>query len=375
MGQFLSPYTGYAQNIESASDFKDANYHFPELANGVTVIYDKNLVPHIYAETKMDAAFVQGYIQAHHRLWQIDITTRSAAGKLSEIMGKKVLNIDKLQRRKGMVSGAMKNLEKIEADKEATAYLDDFISGVNQYIENLSPKKYPIEFKLLNYQPEPYNRLSYALYLKQLEATLNAREIDLESTNTKKWLGSDVFNAIYPNYNPKESPVIPTSVKFEFDNPLYDTTLSDKALGSFIPYEPFEKPAEGIGSNNWAVHGSKTKNGHPIVCNDPHLSLTLPSIWYEVHIHAEDLNVYGVTLPGSPGVIIGFNENIAWGMTNVGQDVADWYQIKWVDDQKNAYWLDGEKIPVTEKVEAFNLPNGTTTVSYTHLTLPTIYSV
>ncbi len=368
IGKFLSPYTGFAQNIESTSDLVDGTFRFPSLKNNVTVIYDNNLVPHIYAENNMDAAYMQGYVQAQHRLWQIDITTRSAGGRLSEIMGPRALKTDKLQRRKGMVAGAMKNLEKIEKDPEAIAYLDKFIEGVNYYIEHLHPKDYPIEFKLLNYKPEAYSRLKYVLYLKQLESTLNARETDLESTNTKAWLGEQVYQEIYPEYNPAESPIIPTSVEFDYAQPHRDT-INPEFIGAILPHQPFAKSPEGIGSNNWALHGSKTKNGNPIVCNDPHLSLTLPSVWYEVHIHTKEINVYGVTLPGSPGVIIGFNEDIAWGMTNVGQDVADWYRINWVDDQKQFYWLDGQKEAVDQKVESYVLPSGSViydTIKWTH---------
>ena len=125
------------------------NFSFPGLEEEVKVIYDQNLVPHIYANSLADAFYVQGYIQAKYRLWQMDITSRAAGGRIAEIMGEERVNYDKLQRRKGMVAGAQKNLEVIEQDSEADLHLQKFVDGVNQYISSLDPKNYPIEFKLL----------------------------------------------------------------------------------------------------------------------------------------------------------------------------------------------------------------------------------
>src|SRR5690606_35066349 len=114
------------------------------------------------------------------------------------------------------------------------------------------------------------------------------------------------------------------------------------------------KPAEDQplnGSNNWAVHGSRTLNGFPLLANDPHLALTLPSVWYEMEIHTPDLHVHGVSIPGLPFIIIGFNDKIAWGNTNSGQDVQDWYHITWQDDSRTHYMLDGKTEPVIYRNE------------------------
>ena len=115
--------------------------------------------------------------------------------------------------------------------------------------------------------------------------------------------------------------------------------------------------------------GSKTASGNPILCNDPHLSLTLPSVWFEIQIHTPDMNAYGVSLPGLPGIVIGFNEDIAWGQTNVGQDVTDWYNIQWTNDEKTLYLLDGEAVPVTWQIEEIKTKSGPTiidSVKYTY---------
>ena len=355
LGPLLSPYHGYVQSAESPSDFKNKSFKLPELDGPVTVIYDQEFVPHIYAGSTMDAMFVQGYVQASQRLWQIDMTTRSAGGRLSEILGERLLERDQLQRRKGLVSGAIQNLAEIEKNPVSNEILEKFVAGVNYYISSLKPKDYPIEYKLMNFAPEPYSKLKIALYFKSMEQTLNSYESDLESTNTLSWLGQETYELLYPDHIPDESPVIPTSVKYDFEADV-DTSLN--ILLGTLPHQTFEKPRKGIGSNNWAVHPDKTRNGHAIVCNDPHLSLTLPSIWFETHIHTPDFNVYGVALPGVPGVTIGFNEHVAWGMTNVGQDVADWFRVKWVDETKSQYYLDNKKVDTEYVIEEYKLKNG-----------------
>ncbi|MFA6278052.1 MAG: penicillin acylase family protein, partial [Pedobacter sp.] len=126
---------------------------------------------------------------------------------------------------------------------------------------------------------------------------------------------------------------------------------------------------EGIGSNNWAVSGAKTASGYPILANDPHLDLTLPSIWYQIQLHAPGLNSYGVSLPGAPGIIIGFNQNIAWGVTNVAADVLDFYQIKFKDNTHKNYWYNNEWKNTSQRLEKIKIRGSADeidTVYYTH---------
>src|SRR6185312_2651879 len=113
--------------------------------------------------------------------------------------------------------------------------------------------------------------------------------------------------------------------------------------------------APGIGSNNWAIAGSRSANGYPILANDPHLNLTFPSIWYQVQLSSPTSNVYGVSLPGAPCVIIGYNQNISWGVTNVDADVLDWYQVKFKDNSKNEYWYNNQWNKTTRKIEVINI--------------------
>ena len=375
LGKLLSPFTGFWQNGES----KELNYaetiEFSELSQAVKVLYDDRMIPHIFAESVRDAVFAQGYVTAQHRLWQMEFQTHAAAGRLSEIIGERGLKIDKAARRKGMVWAAEKELEHWKQLPEYQ-YIEAYSEGVNAYISSLSSTDYPLEYKLLNYAPETWTTFKCALLQKEMSRTLASHEYDVENTLTREWLGEAEFDFLFPENNPKQSPIIPTSRKWDFaPKPVTKTSQTIPKIGQ-LKHDLYEKPYEGIGSNNWAVSGKKTSSGYPILCSDPHLRLSVPSIWYEIQLHAPGFNVYGVSLPGSPGVIIGFNEHIAWGMTNVGHDVSDWYIVDWKDDSRKEYLYNGTYRKTTFKVEKYQVKNGTTvkdTVLYTHFG-PVAYS-
>ncbi len=357
LGNFLCPYTGYMQNAES-SPGSDLTFAVDDLSETVQVVFDDRLVPHIYAESLADAFFAQGYIQAKYRLWQMDITTRAAGGKLAEIMGENLLERDKRQRRLGMLWAAEKMRDALNEDLHTKDLIKSFCQGVNHYIAELSPREYPLEFKLLNYAPREYSTLDIALYITSMAQTLNSRESDLEYSNTRNWLGDKDFNRLFPLVNPLDVPVIPSEFNHEFEPlPLPVRTIPDPQIGNLILPES-ASGSEYIGSNNWAVNGDKTALGVPILCNDPHLGLTLPSVWFEIAIYTPELQARGVALPGTPGVVIGFNRNIAWGSTNVGQDVADWYLVRWTDDRKLHYMYDGGERPITSRIEHFKIRGG-----------------
>lgn len=357
MGKLLNPFNGFWQNAESAvASYTFDQTVFEELKAPAKIVMDKELVPHIFAENVEDALFLQGYTTAKYRLWQMDIATRAVSGRLSEVMGKATLTRDKWQRRKGILWAAERSLKAWEQSPNEIKLIQAYTDGVNAYLKKLKPADYPIEFKLLGYAPESWTNLKSALFMKNMAETLCARNYDLAATNAKQLLGAELFDQLYPLYNPGNSPIIPAGTEWNFEAlPIQPNSADSTVLSDFIPYESFPQPSPLIGSNNWAVAGSKTASGYPILCNDPHLQLSLPSIWFEVQLHTPEFNVYGVSLPGLPGVVIGFNQDIAWGMTNVGQDVLDWYTIDWVDDTKRTYYLDGKQEKVKERIEEIKL--------------------
>jgi len=358
MGKFFSPSHGFWVNAEKDKYLNTALRH-SDVEEQVEVVFDNRLVPHIFAANDHDLYFAQGYIAAMHRLWQLDITSRASAGRLSEIMGASGLNYDKQQRRSGMTFGAENTLESWKKDAESMRMLEAYASGINAYISRLKPRNYPLEFKLLNYKPEDWSVYKSALFVKSMCTTLNSREFDLEFSSLLEMLGQEQFDFLFPEFNPGSDPIIPPGTKWEFD-PL----IVEAANPIRIPVSPrIGNHSDAldeyfVGSNNWAVSGDKTASGNPILCNDPHLSLSLPSIWYEIHLNSPQQNCYGVSFPGMPYIISGFNEDAAWGMTNVGQDVLDWYQIDWANDEKTKYNLDGEVLDVTYRYEKIEIAAG-----------------
>lgn len=374
LGAFLNPFSGFWANAEPSSGFAEDNLSLDGLKGKVEVVYDDLLVPHIFAENQVDAARVQGYLTARHRLFQMDITARKAAGRLSEILGERTLRIDRLARRKGMVFAAENDLIGWKKSPRTMELLQAYTDGVNAWINQMSPADWPIEFKLLNYAPEPWTALKVALVTEAMAETLCAREDDLESSNTFNALGPETFNYLYPEWNPKQKPVIPDTGQWKDLTPLLPPPFvasATNALGYSSPEEETEdymNDSPIVGSNNWALDGTKTKSGKPILCNDPHLNLTLPSIWYQVQIQTPEANTYGVSLPGVPGIVIGFNENIAWGVTNVSHDVSDWYKIHWANPERSKYTLDGEQKSVQFRYEQIKVKGQATfidTVRYT----------
>lgn len=368
LGKFLNPFTGFWQNGETRVPNIKESVVLKDLKEEGSVVYDDRMVPHIFANNLEDAYYLQGYVTAQQRLWQMEFQVMAAAGRLSEIIGSPALDYDKKQRRRGMVYGAEKTLEKWKT-MEGYKYTEAYTAGVNAYINSLSKKDLPFEYKLLGYEPEEWTTLKCALFLKNMVNVLAAHDEDLESQNAYKLLGEEMFNYLHPEQYATDDPIIPSSVKYDFEPKALNGSAVENDENQDVSYLPLEKTYEGIGSNNWAVAGSKTLSGNPILCGDPHLKLSLPSIWFEIQITTPQMNTYGVSLPGFQGVVIGFNEHIAWSQTNVGRDVLDWYTIEWKDDTKTEYKYDAAYRKVDLRVEQITVRDSGIvydTVRYTH---------
>ncbi|MFI5187353.1 MAG: penicillin acylase family protein [Chitinophagales bacterium] len=348
LGKFLSPQHGFWQNAEAADEDFGAGLKFPNLKGKVNVYFDERLVPHVFADNNEDLYFVQGYLHARFRLFQMDLQTMYAAGRLTEILGNNpdIIKVDRETRRSGMVYAAQNALKEFESDPLSKLICDAYTAGVNAYVESLTESQLPIEYKLLDFKPEKWSNLKIALFLKQMSRTLAGEVDDLELTNEKAFIPFSEFKILYPQVPDSLIPIVPAGTKFDAPGiiPVKPATADSLYFGE----KDTTRVAEVIrqdpdnGSNNWAVAGIKTKSGAPILCNDPHLDLTFPSIWYEMQLNSPDVNVYGATFPGSPNVVIGFNDHIAWGVTNSQRDVKDFYEIKFKDDSKKQYWFNGK---------------------------------
>ena len=346
----------------------ETSLELPNLRAPVTVHYDSLLIPHIFAQNDADLYRAQGYVQASLRYWQMDLVAHVAAGRLSEVMGKRFREFDRGQRRKGLMFAAEKALRLMEEDPVASAVLEAYTDGVNSYVNNLRYEDWPIEYKLLDYEPEPWTPLKTSLLLKYMADDLSGYDEDLENTNALLLWGKERFDFLYPQYYPDAEPVISADHAWDFE-PIVLDTPSVSFADNQLTTEVIPKPDPDNGSNNWAVSGQKTKSGNPILANDPHLQLNLPSIWFVVQLHTPELNVLGATLPGSPGVIIGANDSIAWGVTNATRDVRDWYKITFNDTQRNEYLFDGRLLKAQPRIETIRIRGEETfydTVMYTH---------
>ena len=366
--KFLNPFAGFWQNAESNMVSANKKIALRGAKDKIDILFDDRMIPHIFAKNDHDVYYAQGYVTAMHRLWQMDFQTRFAAGRIAEVVGKKAIEVDRYQRRMGMVYGAENSLKGMMEDPKAREMILAYTEGINDYIHSLSSANLPLEYKLLDFKPENWTPIKCALLLKQMSAVLAMGSDEFYMTNILKKFGPAITKDLFPDYPFKESPIIPVGTNWDF-KPLPIPPTPAGYTEMLTGNVKTQQKIEGIGSNNWAVSGAKTQSGYPILANDPHLDLTLPSIWYQIQLHAPGLNSYGVSLPGAPGIIIGFNKDIAWGVTNVAADVLDFYQIKFKDNTHKKYWYNNSWKNTTPRFENIKIrgeADKIDTVFYTH---------
>ena len=216
LGHFLDPFHGFWQNATGSNLDIDTDLAIDHLTQPVKVYYDSLLIPHIIAQNDGDLYRAQGYVQASHRLWQMEFVTHVAAGRVSEIVGAQGLEFDRLQRRKGLMFGAEKSLRMMEEDPIAQKTLLAYAEGVNSYIKSLNYEDLPLEYKLLDYWPEPWTPLKTALLLKFMADDLAGYDEDVENTNALRLWGKERFDILYPQYYPDTEPVISAEHTWDF---------------------------------------------------------------------------------------------------------------------------------------------------------------
>ncbi|MBC8033311.1 MAG: penicillin acylase family protein [Chitinophagaceae bacterium] len=377
LGKILSPQHGIWQNAEPADQDYNEQVSIPGLKAAAEVYIDDRLVPHVFAQNAEDVYFIQGYLHAKFRLWQMEFQTHVAAGRLCEVLGDEVngnnlLNaVDRQFRRLGMGYAAEKALEESEKDAETKAEMDAYTAGINAWISRLPESQLPIEYKLLGYKPEPWTNLKSSLFLKYMSLDLAGSEDDFEYTNARTVFGWEDFQKLFPTSQDSLDPILPKGTLFEqaglaLKIPVDADSLYFQRKDSTAITQT--KPDRDNGSNNWAVAGSKTKSGAPILCNDPHLGLNLPSLWFEMQLSGPGYNAYGATFPGAPAVVIGFNDSCAFGFTNAMRDVRDYYEIRFRDESRKEYFFNGEWQPTEFRYERIRIkgkPDFVDTVAYT----------
>jgi penicillin G amidase len=312
----------------------------------VEVLRDENGVPHIYAETTRDMYFAQGYVHAQDRFWQMEFWRRIGAGRLSELLGEATLSTDVFLRTMGFTELAREEYESMAAGPRAA--LDDYARGVNAYIGDRKPGRLSLEHGLLALQGvaveiEPWKPEHTLTWLKIMSYDLGQNlRTELDTLRLVRAVGTELAAEYFPAYQ-EDMPYIVNEAELErhlgeelagAPGTAAEWSLADApdAEGLFVgsgmlPQGLAFGRGPGLGSNSWVIGGSRTADGMPILANDPHLGIQMPSIWYQVGLHSaeEELDVAGFSFAGAPGVIVGNNSRIGWGVTNLAPDVQDVY--------------------------------------------------
>ena len=348
------------------------------LKEQVTVRRDERGIPYISARNEHDLYFAQGYVTAIDRLWQMDLLRRTARGELAEVLGRDALEEDKRHRTLGFAQAA--EAEAAQASAEARNLLEAYAKGVNAYIESLDSKSLPPEFQLLQYRPRRWTPADSLIVVKLFfEALSNSWRLDVMRESLSD-LPAAKLAAMLPQTSPidvlvvgRDIPAKTRSVQrvptTNTDHELLVALEEDEGIRSRSLARVGLYAESLAASNNWVVSGKHTASGKPLLANDPHLAPSAPSILHMVHLSAPGVRVAGVTAPGLPGVVIGHNENIAWGFTNVGTDVQDLYFEKFDPEDPQRYqtpsgWQNAEIRH--EAIKVRNAFTDTATVTVVH---------
>ncbi|MBX6351149.1 MAG: penicillin acylase family protein [Clostridia bacterium] len=422
LGPTFNPVTGI---FRGAPRPLPADLRLSGLHHEVRVVYDEAGVPHIFAADDHDLFLAEGYVVARDRLVQIDLMRRQAEGRLAEILGPGQVESDLVQVTLGLRRTAEAAAQALaERDPEAYELLSAYVAGVNAWIAELRERgAWPVPFRLLGYEPAPY-RPADALAIQALMAEiLSFDAAPLARAELVRGLGSARTLALFPPaavnpqlpydpgpYAPPDPPDVEalrraalpfgagagvggvtaegplgaglgaSAAREARPDPVLRSTNGSAAargvlaaLAALAGSSPLlAELGEGLtrlgNSNNWAVDGTITDTGKPYLAGDPHLALTLPSIWYEVQLSAPDLEAAGVIIPGLPGVLIGHNAHVAWSLTNVGSQQAFYYVETTSPDQPGKYLHDGTWIPFDDyraRIDVKGRPSLTVEVPWT----------
>jgi penicillin amidase len=334
-----------------------------ELDSDVTVFRDERGMPHIYAGNEHDLYFAVGYVMAQERLWFMDLIRRVTTGRLSEVMGADLAETDKFLRCLRMTEKSRLVLS--DEDPAILSYMQAYADGVNKYISDAG-KRLPPEFRILGYKPEPWKLEDIANIIGYMgwDLAKNNMTADLYYYKLVEKIGAEKALQLIPEFTAVSSVVFPG---FALDEKLLKDAIS--VISSLDTLQALGV-ASFSGSNNWAVSGSRTTTGKPVMSNDMHLSFGSPGIWMQMHqVIPGKLNVTGVVIPGEPFIVAGHNEKIAWGMTNLMVDDIDLFAEKINPENPDQYYFNGEWKNMVVKKEIIKIKGGkvdSVLIKYTH---------
>ncbi|WDE02355.1 penicillin acylase family protein [Thalassomonas actiniarum] len=326
---------------------KEGTVRLQGLDSAVKVIRDENAIPHILADNDLDAFFALGYVHAQDRLWQMNFSIRLATGRLSEILGRDSLNSDKFMRTLGIYRASEQAL--LSLDERSRRTLEAYAKGINAWIKE--GHTLPLEFQILDAEPELWEPVNSIALIKLMAYNLgglnSGRELTLSALI--KELGVDNANELMPNVNAQSFPDTETAG-------LIDKDIILGLLAQNEQVQPqFNVGGEGLGSNAWVVSGEYTQSGLPLLASDPHLGVEIPAVWYLAEIQGDELHVTGATYPGAPIVLMGQNESIAWGTTNMLADAQDLYVVRTNDLNEDQYKVDGQWLDMEVEEELIHV--------------------
>lgn len=358
------------------------NIDVPGLETAVTVQRDSSGIPTITADTTQDLFFAQGFVHAQDRFWEMDFRRHLTAGRLSELFGESQLGTDKFLRSLGWHDVATQEVEALSP--ESHAYYEAYAAGVNAYLADRQGAGLSLEYAVLGLQnaeyfPEPWTPVDSIAWLKAMAWDLRTNiEDETERALVSQNLAPELLAELYPGYPFETHPVIveknwnlelPSAVARKQAGELA-SSISEQLSGALAGTlshtldsinEMITSQSEGVGSNSWVVAGEHTETGSPLLANDPHLGASLPSVWTQLQLRCSTVSdacpfdVAGFSFSGLPGIVIGHNQNIAWGFTNLTTDVADLY-IERID--ADSYWQDGVQHPVEVRNEIIKVAGG-----------------
>jgi penicillin amidase len=373
MGRFLDPWSGVWSVATTAHLPMHAEAGIPGLGDSVLVLYDDRDVPHIFASTSEDAARALGYVVARDRLFQLELQARAPAGTLTELFGAQALPLDREMRRLGLPQSADREFAELDPTSETYRTLAAYADGVNAWIGGLGRRDLPLEYHLLAVRPARWEPVNSLYLMRRMGHMLAYSSDEFRRERVAVLVGEEAADALFPVESPIQEPVQPGAGEYPRvdSTPLPPPGEPPSVAAPLVVRGPYDAE-RAQASNNWAVAPAKSATGYALLEGDPHLALTLPSIWYEAHTVVPDaLDVYGVTFTGSPSIIIGFNRDVAWSFTANTADVTDYYAEELdVLERPTRYRMDGEWYPLEVRVEEYRGRDGEVvaadTLYYTH---------
>jgi len=315
------------------------------IKDNVEIYFDSLAIPYIIAGEDEDAAFALGYLHAMERMFQMDVVRRAGSGRLSEIFGEPTLPFDKMFRTVGIEETALKIWQ--NSDEKTKKILKSYSSGVNQYLKKKD--KLALEFSLLNYEPYEWIPVHSIIVIRMMAWELNISWwTDIAFSEIVQKVGREKALKLLPDY-PENAPYIISQSIASLDISAEGLKEVDKQFRDFVGFK-----GTHIGSNSWAVNGSMSASGKPIIANDPHLAHQAPGKWYAAVIRGRHWNAEGVTLPGVPGIVIGKNRDISWALTNVMADDADFY-VENIDYKQKKYLRNNAWVKLNSKSETVKI--------------------